>query len=122
MNRRGFFSSLGVLLGTAAVAPSIFIPKLEPVVWKVQRIRKLKMFWNAELEQDLKAYYNINAETEITSLITESLKVQCPEISIQTVSIKEGLVYEPCNFTPKQTAIITLNTPISTIPNGYYSV
>ena len=36
MNRRKFFNSFGVLIGAASLSPSIFIPKFEPVKWKVQ--------------------------------------------------------------------------------------
>lgn len=36
MDRRGFFKSLS-LIGAAAVAPAIFIPKFEPVNWKISR-------------------------------------------------------------------------------------
>jgi hypothetical protein len=35
MNRRGFFKSLALLAGAASVSPQIFIPKFEPVRWKV---------------------------------------------------------------------------------------
>lgn len=35
MNRRGFFRSLVLLAGAASVSPTIFIPKFEPVKWKV---------------------------------------------------------------------------------------
>ena len=35
MNRRGFFRSLVLLAGAASVSPTIFIPKFEPVRWKV---------------------------------------------------------------------------------------
>lgn len=40
MNRRSFFKSLA-LLGAAASAPAIFIPKLEPVRWKIIRPQTL---------------------------------------------------------------------------------
>lgn len=33
--RRSFFRSLGLLAGAASVSPTIFIPKFEPVRWKV---------------------------------------------------------------------------------------
>ena len=37
MNRRGFFKSLALLGAAAAVAPGVFVPKFEPVRWKVVR-------------------------------------------------------------------------------------
>jgi len=35
MNTRSFFKSLALLAAGAAVAPGIFVPKFEPVRWKV---------------------------------------------------------------------------------------
>ena len=35
MNTRSFFKSLALLTAGAATCPGIFIPKFEPVVWKV---------------------------------------------------------------------------------------
>lgn len=37
MNSRSFFKSLAMLTAGAAVAPGIFIPKFEPVKWKLTR-------------------------------------------------------------------------------------
>lgn len=37
MNKRSFFKSLALLAAGAAVAPGIFVPKFEPVRWKVTR-------------------------------------------------------------------------------------
>jgi hypothetical protein len=35
MNRRGFFSSLAAIVGGVSISPLIFIPKFEPVRWKI---------------------------------------------------------------------------------------
>jgi hypothetical protein len=45
-------------------------------LWKLSRKivvprRKLKVTWTAELEQDLQAYYHIDAEKEITKYLTQ---------------------------------------------------
>jgi len=37
MNRRGFFTRLGLLAGAASVSPTIFLPRFEAVHWKVVR-------------------------------------------------------------------------------------
>ena len=37
MNRRGFFSRLALVATAASVSPHIFIPKFDPVRWKVAR-------------------------------------------------------------------------------------
>ena len=40
MNRRSFFSSLAAFAGAASLSPNIFIPKFEPVKWKVRTWRR----------------------------------------------------------------------------------
>lgn len=35
MHRRNFFRSLALIAGASSVCPNIFIPKFEPVKWKV---------------------------------------------------------------------------------------
>jgi hypothetical protein len=39
LSRRSFFRSLALIGAGVTAAPGIFIPKLEPVVWKVQATR-----------------------------------------------------------------------------------
>jgi hypothetical protein len=34
-SRRSFFKKFGVLIGAASLSPTLFIPKFEPVKWKV---------------------------------------------------------------------------------------
>ena len=45
MNKRSFFKSLAII-GAATVAPGIFIPKFEPVRWKV--VRPVQVILNPE--------------------------------------------------------------------------
>lgn len=37
MNRRDFFNTIARVAAAASVSPTIFIPKFEPVKWKVER-------------------------------------------------------------------------------------
>lgn len=123
MNRRGFFSTLGVLLGTAAVAPSIFIPKIEPVVWKVPKYLKLKCTWSAELAQDLMAYHGISIEHEMVALMTEQIKLTNPGAIVSDIDL--GLTpreNEPRYGLLNPTAIVTLDVPITIIPHGFSAV
>ena len=83
-SRRGFFSQLGVIIA-ASMAPTIFIPKIEPVVWKSispTQIYQLKCRWSRELEQDLMAYHGIDAKAEIRALATENIKMAFPNAQI----------------------------------------
>ena len=50
MNTRHFFKSLALLAAGAAVSPGIFIPKFEPVRWKVTRAIPNPDWVNAEGE------------------------------------------------------------------------
>lgn len=51
MNRRSFFKSLALIAGAAAAAPQVFVPKFEPVHWRVIKPEPYKSF-----------YYEINPE------------------------------------------------------------
>ena len=65
--------------GDGTAAPSIGIPevnlelKSEPIVAKT---RKLKAVWTPELAQDLNAYHSIDAEAELTALLSEYVSME----------------------------------------------
>ena len=65
--------------GDGTDAPSIGIPevnlelKSEPIVAKT---RKLKAVWTPELAQDLNAYHSIDAEAELTALLSEYVSME----------------------------------------------
>ena len=65
--------------GDGTSAPSIGIPevnlelKSEPIVAKS---RKLKAVWTPELAQDLNAYHSIDAEAELTALLSEYVSME----------------------------------------------
>ena len=64
---------------TAAVDTSITIPEIdvklasEPIVAKT---RKLKAQWTPEFAQDLNAYHSVDAEAELTSLLSEYISME----------------------------------------------
>lgn len=74
-NDRGDFEAAS----TAAVDTSISIPSIdvklasEPIVAKT---RKLKAQWTPEFAQDLNAYHSIDAEAELTSLLSEYISME----------------------------------------------
>jgi hypothetical protein len=49
MNRRGFFTRLGVLVGAASLSPTIFVPKFEAVRWKVVRSEVVEEIWGGHV-------------------------------------------------------------------------
>ena len=74
-NNRGDFEAAS----TNAVDTSITIPSIdvklasEPIVAKT---RKLKAQWTPEFAQDLNAYHSIDAEAELTSLLSEYISME----------------------------------------------
>lgn len=74
-NARGDFEAAS----TAAVDTSISIPEVdvtlasEPIVAKT---RKLKASWTPEFAQDLNAYHSIDAEAELTSMLSEYISME----------------------------------------------
>jgi len=71
------FTSAGA--GTSGLSADIGIPevnlelKSEPIVAKT---RKLKAVWTPELAQDLNAYHSIDAEAELTALLSEYVSME----------------------------------------------
>jgi hypothetical protein len=71
---RGDFEAGAVPQGSTSVDTNINIPEInvelrsEPIVAKT---RKLKAIWTPEFAQDLNAYHAIDAEAELTSMLSE---------------------------------------------------
>jgi hypothetical protein len=78
VNPTGPFSATGQS-GNLGLNNSIGIPEVnlqlnsEPIVAKT---RKLKAVWTPELAQDLNAYHSINAEAELTALLSEYVSME----------------------------------------------
>jgi hypothetical protein len=79
-NARGDFEdNLGVSTTDTGLNKDIGIPevnlelKSEPIVAKT---RKLKAVWTPELAQDLNAYHSIDAEAELTALLSEYVSME----------------------------------------------
>ena len=61
------------------VAPSIAIPSIDVKLASeaiVAKTRKLKAQWTPEFAQDLNAYHSIDAEAELTSLLSEYISME----------------------------------------------
>ena len=64
---------------TAAVDTSITIPEIDVKLQSeaiVAKTRKLKAQWTPEFAQDLNAYHSIDAEAELTSLLSEYISME----------------------------------------------
>ena len=74
-NQRGDFEAAG----NAAVDSSISIPEIDVKLASeaiVAKTRKLKAQWTPEFAQDLNAYHSIDAEAELTSLLSEYISME----------------------------------------------
>jgi hypothetical protein len=74
-NSRGDFEASS----TAAVDSSITIPNVDVKLASeaiVAKTRKLKAQWTPEFAQDLNAYHSIDAEAELTSLLSEYISME----------------------------------------------
>ena len=70
----GAGSNAGINQGTDIGIPEINLElKSEPIVAKT---RKLKAVWTPELAQDLNAYHSIDAEAELTALLSEYVSME----------------------------------------------
>ena len=65
--------------GSAAIDSSITIPEIDVQLQSeavVAKTRKLKAQWTPEFAQDLNAYHSIDAEAELTSLLSEYISME----------------------------------------------
>lgn len=111
-SNRGDFEDRGTPDATYGLNNDIGIPevnlelKSEPIVAKT---RKLKAAWTPELAQDLNAYHSIDAEAELTALLSEYVSM---EIDLEILDML--IVNAPSVTTERWSA--KLNREI--VPNG----
>ena len=75
----GLGSVAGDSAGTWGLEASSDIPEIEIKVDSVSvtaRTKKLKAKWSPELGQDLNAYHNLDAEVELTSILSEQIALE----------------------------------------------
>ena len=81
---------------TAAVDTSITIPEIDVKLASeaiVAKTRKLKAQWTPEFAQDLNAYHSIDAEAELTSLLSEYISMEI-DLEILDMLISEARTTE----------------------------
>jgi hypothetical protein len=81
---------------TAAVDTSISIPEIDVKLASeaiVAKTRKLKAQWTPEFAQDLNAYHSIDAEAELTSLLSEYISMEI-DLEILDMLITEAATTE----------------------------
>ena len=90
---KGQTAGQGVDAGTDINIPEVNLElKSEPIVAKT---RKLKAVWTPELAQDLNAYHSIDAEAELTALLSEYVSMEIDlEIMDMLISAAPALTTE----------------------------
>ena len=90
---KGTGTNLGITDGTDINIPEVNLElKSEPIVAKT---RKLKAVWTPELAQDLNAYHSIDAEAELTALLSEYVSMEIDlEIMDMLISAAPSLTTE----------------------------
>jgi hypothetical protein len=73
-NRGDFEASSGRAVDTSIVIPEIDVKLASEAI--VAKTRKLKAQWTPEFAQDLNAYHSIDAEAELTSLLSEYISME----------------------------------------------
>jgi len=117
-SNRGDFEDRGTPDATYGLNNDIGIPevnlelKSEPIVAKT---RKLKAVWTPELAQDLNAYHSIDAEAELTALLSEYVSM---EIDLEILDML--ITNAPAITTERWSA--KLNREIVTNGDGTYSI
>jgi len=97
-------STRGDFEDTAGDGTTINIPEVnvgmhsEPIVAKT---RKLKAVWSPEFAQDLNAYHSIDAEAELTSMLSEYISMEI-DLEIIDMLLQNAVTTEYWSVTPGQ--------------------
>lgn len=84
----GYNTSAGERLSGSAISEMNFHIEQQAVV---ARTRKMRVLWTIEANQDLKAYHNLNLESELTQLMGKELEL---EIDRELIEDLRGIAYD----------------------------
>jgi hypothetical protein len=109
-------------VGTTAIAiPEINVQlKSEPIVAKT---RKLKAQWTPEFAQDLNAYHSVDAEAELTGILSQYISMEI-DLELLDMLIQNAFTVDAWSAVNNTTVTVT-NNVLSTNPTvntaGYYN-
>ncbi len=94
-DRRGDFEDKDITEMGASTGTDLEIPELEVQLTQealVAKTRKLKVKWSPEFAQDLNAYHSIDAEAELTSMLSEyiTMEIDMEILSMLQVAAKQN--------------------------------
>ena len=117
-NRRGDFEDGNTTLNgenSPIDIPEINVKlKSEAIVAKT---KKLKAVWTPEFAQDLNAYHSLDAEAELTSIMSEYISLEI-DLEILGMLIENALTVE--NWSAKNNRVVEDNA-LTVDPYGYYN-
>jgi hypothetical protein len=96
-NRGDFEDTVG-----SAVTDSLAIPEVDLQLKSsaiVAKTRKLKAVWSPELAQDLNAYHSVDAEAELTSMLSEYISMEI-DLEILDMLISDAVTQDYWSVTP----------------------
>ena len=115
-NQRGDFEAAG----NTAVDTSISIPEIDVKLASeaiVAKTRKLKAQWTPEFAQDLNAYHSIDAEAELTSLLSEYISMEI-DLEILDMLINDAVTTERWSVVSNK---VWNGTAWATLSPGFYN-
>jgi len=107
--------------GSAIAIPEINVQlKSEPIVAKT---RKLKAQWTPEFAQDLNAYHSVDAEAELTGILSQYISMEI-DLEILDMLIQNAFTVEAWSAVNNTVVTVTNNTLSanpSALTSGYYN-
>ena len=104
--QRGDFEAAHTVGGSPLEEAQLNIPELEVALEQealIAKTRKLKVVWTPEFAQDLNAYHSIDAEAELTSMLSEYISMEIDLEILQMIYNNAGHTGE-WNANPTSTA------------------
>jgi len=118
-NTRGDFEDTGASTGLGnIVIPEINVSLASEAI--VAKTRKLKAQWTPEFAQDLNAYHSIDAEAELTSLLSEYISMEI-DLELMDMLIQDAATTERWSAVSNRTWTGTAWTDSSVAAGGYYN-
>ena len=112
-NRRGDFEDNNTVLNNENATADFEIPEINVKLKSeaiVAKTKKLKAVWTPEFAQDLNAYHSLDAEAELTSIMSEYIALEI-DMEILGMLIENALTTEYWSAKNNETFDGTSNTP-----------
>ena len=118
-NSRGDFEDTAGTLGGNITIPEINVTLASEAI--VAKTRKLKAQWTPEFAQDLNAYHSIDAEAELTSLLSEYISMEI-DLELLDMLILDAATTERWSAVNNKTWTGTAwAQPTTVTQNGFYN-